>query len=102
MFFKPKIFRHWATVLLLGGALSLSAAEGKFDVQENDTITSLLTRQKGEIVQLYLKSGEKVAGRVEMVGTHLVHVLQLVGERSYESAVSIGEISAIVVPAKRK
>ncbi|MDQ3623699.1 MAG: hypothetical protein M3463_14615 [Verrucomicrobiota bacterium] len=103
MFFKQKIFRDWAAILLLGGALSLSAAENKFEMQEDDTITTLLNRQKGQVVQLFLKSGAKLAGKVETVGTHLVHVLQLVAEgESYESAVKIDEISAIAVPARRK
>ena len=60
----------------------------------------MLERQVGKSVELRMKSGEKVAGKLEKVGDKLVHLSQLAGAEFYDAAVEIDSISAVVVRAK--
>jgi hypothetical protein len=68
--------------------------------EKNDKVESILTRQVGKGVQLILDSGEKVGGKVDSVGEHLVHLTGLVGQEFYEAAIPLDDISAVIVRAK--
>lgn len=79
--------------------LAVSAfADGKL-VTPADTTKSLLERLNGQRVELRLKSGEKVAGKVEVVGEKLVHLSALSGMELFEAAVVLDDVSAVVVRA---
>ena len=65
-------------------------AQGKIDLQTSDTILGLLQKNVGQIVELRMKSGEKIAGKVEKVGDKLVHLSQLTGAEFYDAAVDAG------------
>ncbi len=56
-----------AAILLLSVGPLLAGLEPKAD----DTVKSVLARQVGQNVELRLKNGEKIAGKVEMVGKDL-------------------------------
>ena len=80
----------------------MKAADSKgLEFQPSDTISTILTRQVGQSVELKLKSGEKIAGKVDTVGEKLVHLTQLVGAEFFEGAVSIEDVAAVVVRAKK-
>jgi len=79
--------------------LAVSAfADGKL-VSTADTTKSLLERLNGQRVELRLKSGEKIAGKVEIVGDKLVHLSALAGMELFEAAVVLDDVSAVVVRA---
>src|SRR5438270_6354172 len=76
-------------------------AQGKIDLQTSDTILGLLQKNVGQIVELRMKSGEKIAGKIEKVGDKLVHLSQLTGAEFYDAAVDAGDVSAVVIRTKK-
>ncbi|HZE12324.1 MAG TPA: hypothetical protein VE086_01070 [Chthoniobacterales bacterium] len=48
-----------------------------------------------------MKSGEKIAGKLEKVGDKLVHLSSLTGAEFYDAAVDAGDVSAVVVRTKK-
>jgi len=89
-----------ALALALMLPTTAALADSKLAFTPNDTIAAVLTRQAGQTVELRLKSGEKIAGKLEKVGEKLVHISQLTGQEFYEAAVVIDDIAAVVVRAK--
>lgn len=76
-------------------------AQGKIDLQTGDTILGVLQKNVGQTVELRMKSGEKIAGKIEKVGDKLVHLSGLTGAEFYDAAVDTGEVSAVVVRVKK-
>ena len=90
---------------ILVAALFLAAAGSAFaglDPKDNDNVKSVLSRQVGQTVELRLKNGEKIAGKVEMVGKDLVQLTQLTGAEFYEAVVVMDDVAAVVARAKAK
>ena len=76
-------------------------AQGKIDLQTSDTILGILQKNVGQVVELRMKSGEKIAGKLEKVGDKLVHLSALTGAEFYDAAVDAGDVSAVVVRTKK-
>ena len=76
-------------------------AQGKIDLQTSDTILGILQKNIGQVVELRMKSGEKIAGKIEKVGDKLVHLSQLTGAEFYDAAVDAGDVSAVVIRTKK-
>jgi hypothetical protein len=91
--------KHFLLVFLTMIALASpnAFAQSKLDLQANDTVRSVLERQVGKPVELRMKSGEKVAGKLEKVTDKLVHLSQLTDADFYDAAVEIDNIAAVVV-----
>jgi hypothetical protein len=89
----------------LVAALFLAAVgsiQAGLDPKADDTVKSVLARQVGQSVELRLKNGEKIAGKVELVGKDLVQLTQLTGAEFYEAVVVIDDVAAVVARAKAK
>jgi hypothetical protein len=76
-------------------------AQGKIDLQAGDTVLSILQKNVGQTVELRMKSGEKIAGKVEKVGDKLVHLSQLTGAEFFDAAVDAADVAAVVVRVKK-
>ena len=76
-------------------------AQGKIDLQASDTVMSILQKNAGQTVELRMKSGEKIAGKVEKVGIKLVHLSQLTGAEFFDAAVDADDIAAVIVRTKK-
>lgn len=77
-------------------------AQSKIDLQAGDTILSILQKNIGQTVELRMKSGEKIGGKVEKVGDKLVHLSQLTGAEFFDAAVDTADIAAVAVRTKSK
>ena len=75
--------------------------QGKIDLQTSDTILGILQKNVGQVVELRMKSGEKIAGKLEKVGDKVVHLSQLTGAEFYDAAVDAEDISAVVVRTRK-
>jgi hypothetical protein len=95
-----KRFLLLLTVLCAFGCTSIFA-QGKIDLQTSDTILGILQKNIGQVVELRMKSGEKIAGRLEKVGDKLVHLAQLTGAEFYDAAVDASDVSAVVVRTRK-
>jgi hypothetical protein len=78
------------------------SAQGKIELQPSDTIISILQRNTGQMVELRMKSGEKIGGKVEKVGDKLVHLSQLTGAEFFDAAVDTADVAAVIVRTKSK
>lgn len=90
---------------LLSLTLCLAAAtpaQAGLDPKADDTVKSVLSRQTGQTVELRLKNGEKINGKIELVGKDLVHLSQLTGAEFYEAVVVLDDVAAVVARAKAK
>ena len=90
------------TTCILVLACSGVLAQGKVDLQPSDTVLSILQKNIGLTVELRMKSGEKVGGKVEKVGDKLVHISQLTGAEFFDAAVDTAEVAAVIVRTKTK
>ena len=77
-------------------------AQGKIDLQVSDSIHDILDRNVGQTLELHLRSGEKIGGKVERLGDKLVFVSHVAGAEFYDAAVDLGEIAAVVVRARNQ
>ena len=84
-------------VCLLAFACGDLFAQSKIDLQTSDTILSILQKNTGQTVELHMKSGQKIGGKVEKVGDKLVHLSQLTGAEFFDAAVDSAEVAAVVV-----
>ncbi len=82
-------------VLIL--ALNITAQADTFAPAKDSTQATVLQSQSGKQVELRLKSGDKISGKVAAVGDNLVHLTVLTGMEMFEATVSISDISAVVV-----
>jgi hypothetical protein len=88
-----------ATLLIL--ATTSAFAQSPLGFQTSDSIVSLLKRQVGQRVELRLKSGEKIGGKVESLGEKLVHLSAITGMEFYEAAIVVDDVSAVLVRAAK-
>jgi hypothetical protein len=77
-------------------------AQGKIDLETSDTILGILQKNVGQVVELRMKSGEKIGGKLEKVGDKLVHLSSLTGAEFFDAAVDAAEVAAVVVRTKSK
>ncbi len=88
--------------LLLGiiaAAISCSSllAQEKTALQSNATVLSLLQGSAGKTVELHLRSGEKLGGKVAQVTDNIVHLSNLTGAEYFDAFVDAKDISAVVI-----
>lgn len=97
---RMKFFSIACAVLCLSCATLF--AQGKIDLQLSDSIHDILDRNVGQTVELHLRSGEKIGGKVERLGDTLVFVSHVSGAEFYDAAVQTAEIAAVVVRARNQ
>src|SRR5436190_13520909 len=73
--------------LIVALVYSNLSAQTKIDLQPSDSILSILQRNTGQTVELRLKSGEKIGGKVEKIADKLVYLSQLTGAEYYDAVV---------------
>jgi hypothetical protein len=86
------------TVITALACSSLSAQQ-KVTLQPNATVLSILQASAGKAVELHLRSGEKVGGKVGQVTDNIVFLSNLTGAEFYDAFVDVKDISAVVVRA---
>jgi hypothetical protein len=84
-------------VIILGGTCSSLIAQEKAALQPNATVGSLLQGSAGKSVELHLRSGEKMGGKVAQVTDNIVHLSNLTGAEYFEAFVDAKDISAVVI-----
>jgi hypothetical protein len=72
-------------------------AQEKAALQPNATVISLLQGSAGKAVELHLRSGEKMGGKVAGVTENLVHLSNLTGAEFFDAFIDVKDISAVVV-----
>ncbi len=88
--------------LLLGivvAAMTCSSllAQEKAALQANATVLSIIQGSVGKGVELHLRSGEKMGGKVAQVTDSVVHLSNLAGAEFFDAFVDVKDVSAVVV-----
>ena len=85
-------------VVILTAVIGASSfAQDKASLQSNATVVTLLQGSAGKSVELHLRSGEKMGGKVAQVTDNIVHLSNLTGTEYFEAFVDVKDISAVVV-----
>ena len=90
--------------LLLGivvTAVSCSSllAQEKAVLQPNATVLGILQSNAGKTLELHLRSGEKIGGRVGQITDNVVYLSHLTGAEFYDAFVDVKDVSAVVIRA---
>ena len=88
------------TTLVCTATAPLSYAQNKIELQPDDTMRSVLEKHVGQTVDLRLKSGDKIGGKLEKVTDKLVHLAQLTGAEYSDGVVDLTHVSAVVARTK--
>jgi len=91
--------KHYSVlfVIILAVTCSSLIAEEKAALQPNATVVSLLQGSAGKSVELHLRSGEKMGGKVAQLTDNVVHLSNLTGAEYFDAFVDVKDISAVVV-----
>jgi len=74
-------------------------AQEKTVIQPNATVLGILQGSAGKAVELHLRSGEKIGGRVGQVTDNIVYLSHLTGAEFFDAFVDVKDISAVVIRA---
>lgn len=87
------------SVLAIIAVLTCSSllAQEKAGLQPNATVLSLLQGSAGKSVELHLKSGEKIAGKIAQASDNIVHISPVTGAEYFDAFVDAKDISAVVI-----
>jgi hypothetical protein len=72
-------------------------AETKVEITAADSPATLLPRLVGQKVELHLKNGEKLVGKLESASATGLHLSNLAGQEFFDAVIAAGDISAVVV-----
>ena len=72
-------------------------AQERAALQPNATVLGILQGSVGKGVELHLRSGEKVGGKVAQVTDNIVHLSNLTGAEYFDAFVDVKDISAVVL-----
>lgn len=86
-------------IIIAAVACSSLLAQEKAALQPNATVLSILQGNSGKTVELHLRSGEKVGGKVGQVTDNIVYLSHLTGAEFYDAFVDVKDISAVVIRA---
>ncbi len=86
-------------IIVAAIACSSLPAQEKPAVQPNATVISILQGSTGKAVELHLRSGEKIGGRVGQVTDNIVYLSHLTGAEFFDAFVDVKDISAVVIRA---
>ena len=84
-------------VILAGFSCTNLLAQEKATLQPNAGVASILQGSTGKSVELHLRSGEKMGGKVAQVTDNIVHLSNLTGAEYFDAFVDMKDISAVVV-----
>lgn len=72
-------------------------AQDKSGLQANASVAGILQGSAGKSVELHLRSGEKMGGKVAQVTDNIVHLSNLTGAEYFDAFVDMKDVSAVVV-----
>src|SRR5215469_13989955 len=74
-------------------------AQEKPAVPPNATVLTILQANVGKPVELHLRSGDKIGGRVGQVTDNIVYLSHLTGAEFFDAFIDVKDISAVVIRA---
>lgn len=87
-------------IILLLGTVPVQGAGLEFTFNDDASIETSLPQFKGKSVDITLKSGEQVSGKVSNIGSHVMLLKELKGKEYYDALINIDEIAAVTYRAR--
>ena len=96
---KGLIMKRYALLvaIIITAVCASSFAQDKASLQPNATVASLLQGSAGKSVELHLRSGEKMGGKIAQVTDNVVHLSNLTGAEYFDAFIDVKDVSAVVV-----
>src|SRR2546430_2261407 len=93
------IMKHYSLLIAIIVAVACGSlhAQEKASLQPNASILSVLQGTAGKTVEVHLRSGEKMGGKVSQVNENMVHLSSLTGADNFDAFVDEKEVSAVLV-----
>ena len=85
------------TIIITAVICASAFAQDNASLQPNATVVSLLQGSAGKSLELHLRSGEKMGGKIAQVTDNIVHLSNLTGAEYFDAFVDVKDISAVVV-----
>jgi hypothetical protein len=86
-------------IIVAAMACSSLLAQEKAVLQPNATVLGILQGNAGKTVELHMRSGEKIGGKVGQVTDNVVYLSHLTGAEFYDAFVDVKDVSAVVIRA---
>jgi len=96
-----KLYSLLLGIVVAGITCSNLLAQEKAVLQPNATVLGVLQGNAGKTVELHLRSGQKMGGRVGQVTDNVVYLSHLTGAEFYDAFVNVSDISAVVIRTAR-
>jgi hypothetical protein len=89
--------------VIIVAALSCSSllAQEKPAIPPNATVLSILQANVGKPVELHLRSGEKIGGRVGQVTDNIVYLSHLTGAEFFDAFIDVKDVTSVIIRAGR-
>jgi len=84
-------------MMITAATCASSFAQEKAALQPSTTVASLLAGSTGKSVELHLRSGEKMGGKIAQVTDNIVHLSNLTGAELFDAFVDVKDVSAGIV-----
>jgi hypothetical protein len=84
-------------IILAATACSSLLAQEKAILQPNASVPSILQGSTGKTVELHMRSGEKIGGKVGQVTDNVVYLSRLTGAEFYDAFIDVKDVSAVIV-----
>jgi hypothetical protein len=84
------------TIVAAGACYSVFAQE-KAALQPNATVVGVLQGSTGKSVELHLRSGEKMGGKIAQATDNIVRISNLTSAEYFDAFVDVKDVSAVVV-----
>ena len=84
-------------IIVAAVACSSLLAQERAAIQPNATVLSILQSSAGKTVELHLRSGEKIGGKVSQVTDNIVYLSHLTGAEFYDAFVDVKDVTAVVI-----
>ena len=97
-----KLYSLLLVMIVTSVVCASSFAQDKTGLQSNATVASILQGSTGKAVELHLRSGEKMGGKVAQVTDSVVHLSNLTGAEYFDGVVNVKDISAVVTRSAGK
>jgi len=92
-----KLYSFLVVILITTLACATSSAQDKTGLQANAYGAGILQGSAGKSVELHLRSGEKMGGKVAQVTDNIVHLSNLTGAEYFDAFIDMKDVSAVVV-----
>ena len=88
------------TVMALSIAPFAFSEESGFQFGKDSSLHTNLLQFKGKTIEIHLKSGDQLAGKLAEVGSQSILLKELRGKEYYDALIIIDDIAAVIFKAR--